>query len=158
MQSLNFLSPINFNFALSNVPTVEFLVQKAYLPGINLGSAFVPTPFVRLPTPGNISYTDLQITLKLDENMQAYNEILDWMEALGHPDNLESQYENIRGDARITVLNSSNRPIQDFTYTDAYPTMLSPLQFDATLTDVPYFSCDVSFAFGRIIRHKVTRS
>lgn len=152
-QPNNFLSPINFKFTSSETPNMEYLVQSVILPGMELGTAIQPTPFVRLTNPGNISYGDLYVTFKMDEELLAFNEIFDWMERLGHPDNLDTQYSYLKSDLRVIVMSSSVRPMMDFTYTDCYPTNISPLSFDSTLTDVNYISTTVGFTFNRIIRN-----
>lgn len=153
MSNLNFLSPINFQFQLSNVPHVEFLVQKVSVPGMNLGTASTSTPFTRIVNPGNITYNDLTIVFKIDEDMNAYNEIFDWMEALGHPDSFE-QYKNVRSDANLMVLGSNRRELFNFTFTDVYPSNISGLDFDTTLNDVQYLNCMVSFSFNRMFRKR----
>ena len=40
----DYASPIQFRFKMSKLPEVEFFVQTANIPGINLGSADMTTP------------------------------------------------------------------------------------------------------------------
>lgn len=157
MSNFNFLSPLGFQFVLTNSPNTQRLIQSVTVPGMNLGSTITPTPFTRIVNPGNISYGDLSVTMKIDEEMEAYDEIFDWMERLGHPDSFE-QYQNERVDARLLVLGSNKRPIRDFTFTDVYPNSISELQFDVTLSDVQYFTFNVTFAFNRMYRNRLTDS
>lgn len=154
MRMTNFLSGLNYKFTLSNIPKTEYLVQRAIIPGITLGTAQRPTPFGRLVEPGEINYSDLAISFKIDSTLESVFEIYDWMEKLGHPLDYD-QYEHEVADARLIVLNASMKPILDFTYTDCYPSSISPLTFETTVQDVPYLNCDVTFSFNRIIRNQL---
>ena len=92
----NFLSPLGFVFNLKKTPATNFFVTRASLPGLNLAFAEVPTPFVKMPVPGEkIQFNDLSVTFKVDEDMRNWNEIFDWMVALGFPKSFD-QYREIR--------------------------------------------------------------
>lgn len=154
----NFFSGLGFRVVCAKTPHMENLVQKVNIPDMNLGTAATPAPFVHLRNPGNMSYGTLDLEFKLDENLKAYDEVLDWMEALGHPDNLNPQYNKDVADFRVIVLNSSLNPIRDLLFTDAYPSFLSTIPFDSTLQDVPYVTCSVSFQFQRMKRQSTQSS
>ena len=145
----NLLNPINFYFKLSKTPNVEYLVQGAEIPGINLGSVQSPTPFVRITNPGNMQYDDFRITFKVGESMTSYLEIYKWMVELSRPDSFE-QYKASQVDASLLILNSARRPIIDVSFTDVFPTSISPISFDATLEDVQYVTVDATFSFDRM--------
>jgi hypothetical protein len=147
---LNNLSPLGFIFKLKELPNTEIHVQGASFPGMTLGVASVGTGFVRIPTPGNISYDTFSITFKVSENLKSYTDIFDWMVSLGHPDRLNGQYENIKSDASLVILNSSKRSQVNVRFTDCFPTYISPINFDTTLTDVEYVTCTANFAFLRM--------
>ena len=49
----DYASPIQFRFKCTKLPTVEFFVQSANIPGINLGSAQQNTPLYDMPLPGD---------------------------------------------------------------------------------------------------------
>lgn len=146
----NNLSPMGFVFKLAELPTTEFHIQGAQFPGMNLGVATIGTGFVRIPTPGNISYDTFSITFKVSENLKSYTDIFDWMVSLGHPDKLEGQYKNIKSDATLVILNSSKRPQTKVKFTDCFPTYISPIDFDTTMSDVQYVTCTAQFAFLRM--------
>ena len=54
---------------------------------------------------------------------------------------------DIYSDGTLTVLGSSMRPNFLVKFSDLYPYSLSTLNFDATETDVDYFTADVSFKY-----------
>ena len=145
----NLLNPLNFYFKLSKTPDTEYLVQGVSIPGINLGAVQTPTPFVRVTNPGNMTYDDLRITFKVGENLTSYLQIYNWMVELGRPDTFD-QYKYEPFDASLLILNSARRPVIDVKFTDVFPTSLSPIDFDATLTEVQYVTVDATFSFDRM--------
>lgn len=145
----NLLNPINFYFKLSKTPNVEYLVQGVGIPGVNLGSIQTPTPFVRVTNPGNMTYDDLRVTFKVGENLTSYLEIYNWMVELSRPDSFD-QYKYTASDASVLILNSARRPIIDVSFTDVFPTSISPIDFDATLEDIQYVTVDATFSFDRM--------
>lgn len=148
----NFFSQVEFRFINGYTPNLEHLVQKVHVPAIDVGMALVQTPFVKMINPGNMSYGQLNIEFKLDEKLKAYDEVLDWLEAIGHPDNLSPQYQDVKKDIRVIVLNSSKNAMRELTFTDAFPTHISEIPLDSTLLQVPYLTCSASFAFQRMFR------
>ena len=57
---LDYASPIQFRFKMTKIPKVEFFVQTANIPGINLGTATVASPLYDYPVPGDkINYIKL---------------------------------------------------------------------------------------------------
>lgn len=144
----NLLSPLNFGLKINKTPNVDYLVQQISVPGLELGTATTPSPFVPIPQPGNLSYGELRVTFKVGEDLSSYLEIFNWMVALGHPDSLE-QYKPDVCDGSVLILSSAKRPIISIDFTDMYPTSLTSLDFDATMTDVQYMTVDASFKFTR---------
>ena len=85
---LDYASPIQFRFKMNKIPKVEFFVQTANIPGISLGTATVPTPLYDYPVPGDtINYSTLDISFLVDENLNNYKELHDWISGLGFPKN-----------------------------------------------------------------------
>ena len=71
-----FLSPVGFNFNIRKLPNTNYFVQAANLPGVQLGETPLATPFHQIPTPGDrVTYGELAITFKVDENMENYIEL-----------------------------------------------------------------------------------
>ena len=85
---LDYASPIQFRFKMNKIPKVEFFVQTANIPGINLGTATVPSPLYDYPVPGDkIQYQTLDLSFLVDENLNNYKELHDWISGLGFPSN-----------------------------------------------------------------------
>ena len=175
---LDYASPIQFRFKCTKLPEVEFTCQTANIPGISLGSATQPTPLVDVAIPGDkLSYQSLDISFLVDENLNNYKEIHDWLVGLGFPQNY-TQFQDlaagsadrfpgstrstaptgknvpsplkeggIYSDATLTVLNSKNIAKTEIRFQNVYPTSLSGLSYDIKLTDVDYLQAPVSFAY-----------
>lgn len=152
----NFLSPLGFKFLLMKAPTVEYFIQNVNIPSLGFQSADVPTPFVNLPFPGDhLRFGELQLTFKIDEDMQNYLEIFNWLVGLGFPDNF-AQYKNIANvstrdgvvsDATLMILTSAKNPNISITFKNLFPTSLSDVQFDTTQTDVEFVNATVTFKY-----------
>ena len=175
---LDYASPIQFRFKCTKLPEVEFTCQTANIPGISLGGATQPTPLVDVPIPGDkINYDSLDITFLVDENLNNYKEIHDWLIGLGFPQN-HTQFQDlaagsadrfpgstrstaatgknvpaplkeggIYSDATLTVLNSKNIAKTEIRFQNIYPTSLGGLNYDIKNTDVNYIQASVSFAY-----------
>jgi hypothetical protein len=175
---LDYASPIQFRFKCTKLPEVEFTCQTANIPGISLGSATQPTPLVDIPIPGDkISFQSLDINFLVDENLNNYKEIHDWLIGIGFPQN-HTQFQNLQAtgqdrfpgstkstavtgsstpqplseggtysDATLTILNSKNIPKTEIRFQNVYPTSLGSLSYDVKLTDVDYLQATVSFNY-----------
>lgn len=156
----SFLSPLGFKLQVKKTPTVNYNVQKVNLPSVSLGSADVETPFTKIPFPGTkLTFGNLQVTFKVDEDMKNYLEIYQWLRAVGFPDNF-AQYTNMAGaaltsgdgvfsDISLIVLTGAKNPNMEITFYDCFPVDLSSLDFDSTSADVDYITATVTFANRR---------
>lgn len=156
--TVNFLSPLGFRLIVDRAPSVNYFVQQVSLPSVNLGQASVPTPFTRLQLGGDhVTYSELAVTFKVDENFQNYLEMLSWINGLGFPDNFGQSFDRSTrfpvpeqqalSDIKLIVLSSSKNPIHEITFVDSYPTSLTNLNFTSTISDVDHLECTTTFAF-----------
>jgi hypothetical protein len=160
----NFLSPTGFKFTLTRTPKVAFFCNQANIPDITLGVAVQPSYTNMLPTPGDmITFGDLNLRFLVDENLENYMEIQNWMRGLGFPESLEQftklqqqglvqgnytkDRQNIYSDGTLQVLTSSQIPNFQISFKDLFPYSLSTVTFDATDVDIQYFTADVSFKY-----------
>ena len=67
---LDYSSPTQFRFILNQIPTVQFFVQTANIPGISLGEAVIPTPYKDIPYVGDkVTYESLNVQFLVDEHL-----------------------------------------------------------------------------------------
>jgi hypothetical protein len=163
---------------MSKLPEVEFFVQTANIPGINLGSVDMTTPLKEISIPGDkITYSSLDVSFLVDENLNNYKEIHDWITGLGFPQD-HKQFKNLLGtgadrfpgttsstaatgtsvpqpsaegsiysDATLTVLNSKNIAKTEIRFQNVYPTSLGSLSYDIKASDVDYLQVSSSFNY-----------
>jgi hypothetical protein len=179
-----FLSPLGFDFRIKKLPNVNYFVQAVNLPGVQLGEAVLPTPFIAVPIPGDhMLFGDLTITFRIDENMDNYVEVFNWIQYLGFPESFNQSKElyekdgmkgltglrNVQrtqrslgdggiSDATLTVLNSASNPNISIDFQDAFPTALSDLQFDTRMADVEFLEATASFRFRQFKIFKIASS
>ena len=174
----DYASPVQFRFKCTKLPLVEFFVQSVNIPGINLGSAQQTNPLYDIPLPGDkITYASLDLSFVVDENLNNYKEIHDWILGLGFPSN-HTQFQDLQtagsdrfpgstrstaatgtnvpqplneggiySDATLTVLNSKNIAKTEIRFENLYPTSLGGLNYDVRATDVDYINASVSFNY-----------
>jgi hypothetical protein len=154
----NFLSPLNFKFQIKKAPHVNFFIQKVNIADIALQEATSPNPFVKIPYPGeHINYGALSITFKVDEALQNYLEIHNWLKSLGKPQNFD-QYKTIENmpittgdgiysDISLIVLASTKQPNYEIVYADAFPVSLSGVTFNTVDADVNYIEASAVFKY-----------
>jgi len=165
LENRNFLSPVGFKFILANYPKVDFMCNEANLPSITMGTAIQPTYLKDIDIPGDkIDYEDFTLRFLVDENMENYLEIHNWMRGLGYPESLQEIY-NLKekaeynpntvknsdiqyySDGTLQILNSNQLPRFNVKFYNMFPVNLSTLTFDATQTDINYFTAEVTFKY-----------
>lgn len=159
MIDFNNLSETSYKFQLERAPNVEYRVQQAQIPGVSLGSVEIPTPFTKIPLPGNISYDDFTITFMVAEHMLDYLEILNWMVSIGqdrHLGQMPKKFADTMSDATLTVLDSQSKPIYNVNFVEMFPVSLSPLNFNVSITGPQYVEVTASFKYTRFSVNKVT--
>ena len=86
----NFLSPIGFNFNLSKVPKVNFFCNSARIPELTLGTAIQPSYLKDIDVPGDkLQYGDLSLRFLVDEELENYMAIHNWLTGLGFPESMQ---------------------------------------------------------------------
>jgi hypothetical protein len=160
IQNRNFLSPVGFKFSLANYPKVSFFCNSTRIPELSLGTAIQPSYLKDLDVPGDkIVYGDFSLRFLVDENLENYMSIHNWITGLGYPEttrqfeNLTTNEDGIRdlkkqySDGSLSILNSNYRSIAYVKFKDLFPISLTSLEFDATDTDVNYFTAEATFKY-----------
>lgn len=155
---LNNLRRNGFTFLISRLPDVQFRAQKLSIPGIQLGQAERPTPFVKLAEPGHIEYGLVTVQFMISESMVDYISIVDWMNSLGAPDKFNVPKDKLdwKSDISAMILNSSSRPGVEVKFTNAWPVSISGLEFDTSLRETEFAVASASFRFDRIYFSRLT--
>ena len=165
IKNRNYLSPTGFNFTLQRCPKVSFFSNTAQIPGIDLGVAIQPNYLNNIPRPGDkIDFSDFTLRFLIDEDLKNYMQLQNWMRGLGFPENLAEIYRELAraqevyegemegeqllySDGTLQVLNSTSNPQFLVKFSGMFPTSLSTLDFDATPTDIEYFTAEATFKY-----------
>ena len=172
---LDYASPTQFRFGINQLPKVEFFTVSANIPSISAGTVTYATPFKDIPTMGEkLSYENLSISFIVDEYLENYISLHNWMVGIGFPNDRE-QFRTFRdvtsntpaggkapsidligkaipdkamySDAFLQILSNKNNPIVEVNFENAFPISLSALDFTQTATDVEYMVATAEFAY-----------
>ena len=174
---LDYLSPTQFKFNIHQLPKVEFFTTAANVPAISLGDAVMSTPYKEIPMMGDtLSYENLSITFIVDEYLENYISLHEWMTAIGFPksrtqfsefrsatastpipthgvsddigdEQLPTPVRGMFGDAILTLLTNKNNPVVEVRFQDIYPVALGALDMTQVATDVEYISVTADFTY-----------
>ena len=174
---LDYASPTQFRFGIHQLPKVEFFSTAATIPAIALSDVIVPTAFKSIPMMGDqLTYDNLAISFIVDEYLENYLSIHEWMTAIGFPKNRTqfSQFKSntsntpstasspsrdigdvqkptsanaLFSDATLTVLSNKNNPIVNIFFRDLYPIAMTGLSYNQAATDVEYLTAEITFAY-----------
>ena len=160
IENRNFLSPIGFQFSLNKTPKVTFFSNSARIPDISLGTAIQPVYLKDIDVPGDkLSYGDFNLRFLVDENLTNYMAIHNWLTGLGYPESTKEfkdattdaeglrDREEVFSDGSLSILNSNFRQVAVVKFKDLFPVFLTSLEFEATDTDVNYFTAEVTFKY-----------
>jgi hypothetical protein len=123
-----------------------------------------------------LTYDNLSISFIVDEYLENYLSIHEWMTAIGFPKNRTqfSQFKSntsntpstasspsrdigdvqkptsanaLFSDATLTVLSNKNNPIVNVFFRDLYPIAMTGLSYNQAATDVEYLTAEITFAY-----------
>ena len=165
-----------WRLAFNRLPKTTWFCTAANIPGISLGEAQYPTPMTDIMLTGDkLTFETLTITFIVDEELQNYRELWDWMVGIGAPKShdqwtsvlsegdgavrqfgtndkdprtkLTYEESNLYSDATLIVYNSKNMAKVNVQFKNMFPTSLSGLDYSQELTDVEYFHATASFRY-----------
>ena len=156
----NFLSGVAFKFNLTKFPKVDFFSNSARIPELNLELTRQPSYLKNIDVPGErLTYGDLTLRFLVDENMENYISVYTWLKGLGFPEStkefkeLTTDKDGQRDpkeafcDGTLRILNSNYREVAKVKFIDLFPTSLTSLEFDATNTDIQFFTAEATFKY-----------
>ena len=156
----NFLSPVGFKFTLSKEPKISFFCNSSRIPEINLGNAIQPSYLKDIDVPGDkLTYGDFSLRFLVDENLENYMAVHNWLTGLGYPEttqefkDLTTNDSGVRdlkyqfSDGSLHILNSNFRDVAIVKFKDLFPTYLTSLEFEASDSDINYFTAEVTFKY-----------
>ena len=173
---LDYATGTQWRLAFNRLPKTTWFCTAANIPGITLGEASYPTPMLDTFVTGDkLTFETLNVAFIVDEELQNYREIWDWMVGIGAPvshdqwataltqgdgavrqfgtddadPRTKATYEesNLYSDATLIVYSSKNQPKVEVKFKNMFPTALSSLEYSQESTDVEYFHATASFRY-----------
>lgn len=149
LKNRNFLAPNGFKLTLELFPKVSFFCQSANIPGINIESITIPTPYRDYPVPGTeTNFEDLAIKFLIDEDLQNYTSLHEWIRRTGLATGPDSTEEPQVSRGLLEILDSNFNPNFYLDFQGLWPVSLTTLDFDATVSDTEYLSAQAVFRYA----------
>ena len=160
IQNRNFLSGVAFKFNLAKFPKVDFFSNSARIPELSLELTQQASYLKNIDVPGErLTFGDFTLRFLVDENMENYQSVYDWLTGLGFPETTKEFADLIKDkdgqrdpkeafcDGTLSILNSNYREVAKVKFNDLFPVSITSLDFDATNTDVQYFTAEATFKY-----------
>jgi len=149
----NYLATNFFKLEISRAPILTYFCQSVNLPSLTIPPLEVPVPQFGVPirTPvGRYSYENMSVSFLVDEKMENWLEVYNWMMSLSTPDDVPGTYTSHKdnfSDATLTIMNGSYKPIKRVTIKDMFPVGVSGIQFSSVIVDTEPVIATATFAF-----------
>lgn len=146
----SYLQPISFQFSCPKTPTLNYFVQSVQIPGVDSAPAAQPTALVPAPVPGqDFTYQPLIVSFIIDENMNNWLEVYNWMISTKATDRFDRVVEPADqfADASVLVMNNKMQGLRRVEFSRIFPTSLTEIQFDSANTDPGPILASATFAY-----------
>lgn len=157
------LQSAKFIFSLPRITSTQFFCQAINIPGISTQSTLQSTTFSDLNIPGDkLVYESLNIEFLIDEDLESWTQIHDWMRGIAFPEAFEER-QNLKlqtrfsekskypqySDAELITLAANNTPKIKFHFIDLFPVELSGIPFDVRIGSEKTITATATFKFKR---------
>ena len=184
-QSATARQPTEFNYSQSNqfkvylslFPKTEWFVVRANIPGVTLGQGVQATRLIDMPIVGDkLTYEDFYMTFIVDEKLENYRELHNWLMNIGFPQSYSQFDSSIRPDGTVRptgqttdarvpgfgkvsdrdlysditlfILSSKNNPVVNIKMFESFPISLTNIEYSQQESDTTYAECTVTFAYS----------
>ena len=158
-ENFNYLQPTSFKLVIDrkNYPNLEFFCQQVTHPGLLVPAAEMPIRRLQsIPFPGeSLTINELSCVILLDENLDSYNEMYNWIlrnqsTNMGKSSKLNRSTAAVPTEADITlsILSSHNNLTKKVRYIDSLPTSLGDINFESTASGQEFITFVATFRFS----------
>lgn len=149
---LNLLTNSRAELRISALPNVTYTLTEYPLPGVELPTAKLPSPFVDFPIHGDKPvYDPLLLTFIVTENLENWLEAHSWIRALAYPKEYP-EYANRKidsVDASLVIYSSHNNPVLRVTFIGCVPTRLGDIDFTTRASDTDNVTSTLMLEYAR---------
>lgn len=142
--NFNMLSPTGFRVTIESpkFSNLEYFITTCSLPTLSLAEAEAGFRNYQGFVPGDkITYDALDLTFMVDEDMNNYVEVFDWIQS-NAKDQLSAKHDII-----LSILSSHNNVNKQIKFVNAIPVSLSGVEFSTQATSIEYLQSTVSFRY-----------
>jgi hypothetical protein len=156
----NFISPDKFFFVIPTLPFGNYFGQAITVPGVNTTPANRETPFVVMPHAGDkLVYDALTVSLLVDEDLRAWEEIYNWMKGFtkphGAPEYSEQKKKGVYHDGILGLNTNTHNSNLRIKYKDMWPTNLTGFFLSFSEDSSTQLTCDVTFAYESFVIERI---
>lgn len=148
MNNTNYLSSNRATLQISGLEDVNFNITGFNLPDVTVDAVEVPTRFNPGKEANNrVTFSDLTVEFLVDEDLQNWISVFDWMTELGMPK--EHNYRGFKqrfSDATLIIYSSHNNPIVKFKFVEVFPNNLSGINFTEKDSETVMISATATFS------------
>ena len=140
VKNINPLTEVQFKFEIVGRPATTFFVQSVNLPGLTMDVIAYGRPQrtgLGLAG-GGVEYELLEVSFLVDEYLKNWQEMFNWMTGP------QPKYES----AVLTILSSSMNPTLEVHFENLFPTALTELTFDSSVSETTSLISNVTFNYS----------
>ena len=182
----NYSQTNQFKVSLSIFPKTEWFVVRANIPSVTLGQGVQATRLIDMPIVGDkITYDQFYFTFVVDEQLQNYMELHNWLLNIGFPERFDQFQGQVRPDGTIRptgktsdpevsgfgkfsdrdlysditmhILSSKNNPVAKIKFFECFPVNLTNVEYSQQESDTTYAECTATFAYTLFTAEAVSR-
>jgi len=149
------LTANQFKFNTSRIPILSEFAIAANVPSIEFISTDLNTAFgVNIPTAsGKYIFEDLTVQFLVNENLEAWREIYEWIRRLGpiNEDVEQLMYNDCNvstTNGELIILNSAYKPKWKYTFYNMFPISLTGFSFSTSAADSVQLQSAVTFRYS----------
>jgi hypothetical protein len=150
--NLNLLSPTGFKLTInrSKYANIEFFITTFSIPDISISPIQIHHRGTSAYSAGeSMTFGDLSLRFAIDEDMNNYSEIYNWLESNVKSSSDDKQID--QHDMILSIMSSHNNVNKQFQFKNAFPITLSGVEFSTQSTSVDYLQADVSFRYDEFL-------
>lgn len=153
-ENKNFLQSTKFTFVFPTLPFLRFFGQTCTIPGVYTNPPPQNVPHALVYRHGDtLQYDQLTISTLIDEDIQIWEEIYLWLQALTKPQQYE-QYNKFKNsesklyhDGILTINTNANIPNIRILFKNCHPISLGAINFDTTTNAENTLTIDITFRY-----------
>jgi hypothetical protein len=153
----NLLQPTKYVVTFPEISQTMYFCQKANIPGVTLGMAVQQTPNIDLFHSGTkLEYNTFDITFMVNEDLSAWTNIYKWMDDLSKVNSSYTKRKQNTKQAIFTVMSNQNNPKFRIKLNNIFPTSLSDLEFDTTVSAEDHMVATATFKYDWFDLEKIS--